>query len=190
MQIRLSALFKERFSKLAVRWIASGLALTANLPGVALDGQNEYAVKAAMLWNFTKFVEWPKSALGEKSSPFVFAILGEDPFARSLEGALKGQQVDGHPVSLRKFPSGVPEGRVHVVFVADSARARWKELANFAGNPILLVGETESFAKGSGHIAFVADGRRIAFVINNRSAQAAGLTISSKLLSLAKKVDP
>jgi len=167
------------------------VALAAALVGAAHAGNStdEYAVKAAMIWNFTKFIQWPASSLGDRSGPFVIGVYGDDPFDGKLEAAVRGKDVDGRPVAVRNFRTSV-EGRVHVLFIAESMKSRWRDLGILHGKPILLVGESEGFVKGTGHIAFVNDERRVAFVIGNRAAQSAGLSISSKLLALAKKVDP
>jgi len=151
---------------------------------------DEYAVKAAMLVNFAKFVKWPSSAFPDGRSPFVIEVYGDDPFGRHLDEVAKGQQLDGRPISIRRVRKGGIDPSAHLLFVGDRSAKSLKELSICGGKPILIVGESEAFAKTAGHIGFVMDGLRIAFVINNRSAQSDGLMISSKLLNLAKKVDP
>lgn len=153
-------------------------------------GSDEYSVKAAMIWNFTKFVEWPTGLIGDRSIPFVIGVYGDDPFAGKLEATVRGKDVNGHAVTIKKLQTIGADCRAKVVFVAESMKSRWKDLGILQGKPILVIGESEAFVKGTGHIAFVKDDRRVAFVIGNKAAQSSGLAISSKLLALAKKVDP
>lgn len=170
-------------------WACVAAFLTAQGVHSSAPGHDEYAVKAAMLVNFAKFVKWPASAFSDSRSSFVIAVYGDDPFGRHLDDVVKGQQLDGRPISIRRVRKGSVDTSAHLLFVADKSTKSLKDLSICGGKPILMVGESESFVKSAGHIGFVMENQRIAFVINNRIAQSAGLTISSKLLNLAKRVD-
>lgn len=169
---------------LAVAWLAQCITSAGTGPHDELD------VKAAMIYNFTKFVEWPEGAFENARAPFVIAYIGDESIGKRLVTAVKGKQFGSRAYIIRRVAPRGLDFRFHVLVVADKPAMTISQLSICRDKPILMIGDTESFAKGGGHVGFVEDGRRIAFVINNRSAQASGLTISSKLLVLAKKVDP
>jgi len=160
--------------------------LAASDPGsVPASGYSEYEIKSAMLYNFTKFIDWPASALGEGAAPLVVGVLGNDPFASWLGAALRNKTVCGHPVVVRRFESPTEVKGCHVLFVGASDRKRIARiLCSLGSAPILTIGDGEQFAKLGGIIGFIRDGNRIRFEINLLAAEQARLRISSKLLRL------
>jgi hypothetical protein len=160
---------------------ASGPAIQcqANSPG-------EYQLKAAFLFNFAKFVDWPPGAFPTAASPFVVCILGQDPFGTDLDDALRGKTIADRSIVIRRCQSDADARGCQIVFVSRMERRRISEiLQGLRGVNVLLVGESEGFAAGGGAIEFVLDQDRIRFRINPGAASRAGLTISSKLLALA-----
>lgn len=149
---------------------------------------SEYAVKAAFLYNFAKFVEWPAEAFEGPQAAVTFCILGEDPFAGELERVIAGKMVRGRPVAIRYFPR--PEGleRCRILFVSSSERDRFGEILVAVRRGILTVGEDERFARAGGIINFTLRNSRIRFQIDQGAAARAGLAISSRLLELAEEV--
>jgi len=149
------------------------------------SSRDEYEVKAAMLYNFAKFVDWPAAALAP-GAPFVIGIVGNDPFGIRFDASLRDKAVNGHPIVVRRFALADDMKGCQVLFLsaADPARAR-RVLQSFARAPVLTVGEGEHFAAIGGVIGFVMDDRRVRFEINLDAAHRAGLQISSKLLRLA-----
>jgi hypothetical protein len=144
----------------------------------------EYDVKAAFLYNFTKFVEWPPSALQERGD-FQLCVLGEDPFGRSLE-VVADEKVAGRRISLLRTPKlAEPEG-CQILFISRSERHRMPEvLRELRDTPVLTVADTDGFLGHGGIINFILEGSKVRFEINQEAAERAGIKISSKLLRLA-----
>jgi hypothetical protein len=161
------------------------LALLLALPAMTF-GQtvDEYEVKAAFLYNFTKFVEWPSS---KGSSDFVIGIFGDDPFGTALEDATHGKTVNGHSIRIRRLKDPSEARSCGIVFVTATDNKRTTQLFEaIASTPVLTVGETSDFMKLGGMIRLSMDGSRIGVVINSEAAGPAGLKISAKLMSLAQ----
>ena len=149
----------------------------------------EYQVKAAFLYNFAKFVDWPPSAFSDAKQPLDICVYGRDPFGTALEDALLGKTIGERRVGLGRAMQFQDLAGCHVVFVSASAHESAAELANrLKGRAVLLVGESEGFAASGGAIQFTIEDNRVHFVINPDAADRAGLKISSKLLALAKIV--
>ncbi len=149
----------------------------------------EYQVKAAFLFNFAKFVEWPPSAFSDPKQPLDICVYGHDPFGTALEDALLGKTIGERRVGLGRATQFQDLASCHVVFVSALVRESAADLANrLKGRAVLLVGESEGFAASGGTIQFTIEDNRVHFVINPDAADRAGLKISSKLLALAKIV--
>ena len=157
-------------------------------PGTARAEQlQEYQVKAALLYNFTQFVQWPDKAFGSAAEPFVVATVGEDPFGGELERAMEEKSVAGHAVVVKHFASAGELGKCHLLFVPKSEDSRLSAIFDAVGDkPVLTIGDTDAFPWAGGTIRFFLDQDRIRFEINTDSADKAALKISSKLLKLAR----
>ena len=153
----------------------------------AQDSQpTEYQIKAAFLYNFAKFVDWPPGAFEQPKSPIVFGILGESPFREDLARTIQNKTVDSHPLVVRNYQSAAQATNCHILFICISEKKRLPEiLMSLKGHSVLTVSETERFTEAGGMINFVLQGTKIRLRINNAAATQAGLKISSKLLSLA-----
>jgi hypothetical protein len=146
-------------------------------------------VKAVFLFNFTQFVEWPAQALGGPDAPLVIGILGDDPFGRYLDETVRGELVRGRAIVVRRFRSLRDMGTSHVLYVSRSEYAELPAiLAALRGRAILTVGEGPAFTAGGGVIAFTLERSRIRMRINPAAADAARLTLSSRLLQVAQTV--
>jgi hypothetical protein len=146
----------------------------------------EYKIKAAFLFNFAKFVEWPPGAFSDLKQPISICVFGRDPFGHALEDAMLGKAIGDHPVLLGHAKQIVDLVGCHIVFVSAADSSRLPELlAHLRGRGVLVVGESEGFAGAGGTIQFVLDQNRVRFAINPDAAERAGLKISSKLLALA-----
>lgn len=148
----------------------------------------EYRLKAAVLFHFAQFVEWPPAALGNAGAPFVICIAGENPFHDDLEEAVQGKSIASRAVQIRHLKQTQAAQECHVLFVT-------KDDANLAGRvstlrktPVLTVGESDDFLEQGGIIRMFVEDRKIRFEINQGAAEAANLKISSRLLLLAKTV--
>ncbi len=163
-------------------------ALLGAQPGRAGDTSLEYAVKATFLYKFAPFVEWPSSAFDQPGSPFVLCIVGNDPFAESVEKTVAIQHVGDHPVVLRRLAVADGKAGCHVMFVGGSqGQTVAQALDAVRGSPTLTV--TDSGAAAPGIVQFVVLGGRVNFDIDTAAAAANHLTISSKLLALAHGVN-
>jgi len=156
----------------------------------AASGPKEYVVKAACLFNFSKFIDWPTNAFSTPDSPFVIGIAGANPFGSDLQTMVQGHSVAGHPITVREIaPDDPAAGDCQILFISratDSAAASL--LQSLDKKPVLTVGETESFARCGGMIQFAVESSRLRFDINAESASRSGLNIRAQLLKLAREV--
>jgi hypothetical protein len=151
---------------------------------------NEYAVKAAFLYHFAQFVDWPDGTFPQADSPLVYCTIGEDPFHGALEASLLGKKMDGHPFQVGHARQiGDDLQACNVLFIGEKEKGILPEvLANLKGRPVLLVGESDRFVQDGGMIGFCLEANKIRFEVNMESAEKAKLKISAKLLALAKNV--
>jgi YfiR/HmsC-like len=150
---------------------------------------NEYELKAAFLFNFAKFVDWPSNMFANPADAFSVCVVGADPFGRALDDALLGKTVDQHPVSVMRIRRVADIAHCQILFVPASESRQLPEIvAKLRGQCVLVIGETDDFASSGGVIQFTLEENRVRFFINTDAADRAGLKISSKLLALAKIV--
>lgn len=149
----------------------------------------EYQVKAAFLYNFAKFVEWPPQAFKTPQDPIAICVLGANPFGAALADLIRGKSIDGRPIVFRLVQEAEEAGACQILFVGASAEKRFRSLwGNLTPAGLLTVGEAPGFTADGGMINFKLDSGRVRFEINLDAAQRAQLHISSKLLSLAQIV--
>lgn len=148
---------------------------------------SEYELKAAFLFNFAKFVEWPPKAFAKDSSPLVVGVLGEkNPFGDDLKRTVRNKTINNRPLEVKEIQSVTEATNCHILFICTSEKKRLPEILDgLRDTPALTVGETDRFIQAGGMINFVLAGNKIRFEINDDAAKKAGLKISSKLLSLA-----
>jgi hypothetical protein len=144
----------------------------------------EYQVKAAFLFNFLKFVDWPLPAEG---GPWVIGVLGKDPFMDSLEDMVRGKTVNGRPVVVRHYPRLTDVHDCHVLFVP---RPEFKRGGNFLLPMALTVGESAGFLEAGGVLNFILSDQKVHFEANAQAAKAAGLHVSAQLLQLGSSSRP
>ena len=148
----------------------------------------EYEVKAAFMFNFAKFVQWPASAFASESSPLFIGVLGNNPFGAELDRTMRGKSINNRPVAVKQCHTLAEAGRCHVLFISTSEKARVRQIVDaLDAAAVLTVGETENFIPSGGMVSFFLEGRRIRFDINGDAVRNAGLRMDSKLLELAKK---
>lgn len=170
------------------------LVLAAGLP--AFGQVAEYSVKAAYLFNFTKFVEWPLSAFPDKDAPFLIGVLGEDPFGKTLDAAVKGKSIKGRSIHIKRFDGfdgtqTLQLRRCQILFIAYSEKGRLREILEaLKGGTVLTVSEIEKFPLLGGMILFDQEGERIVLAINRKAAQGCKLEVNSKLLRVARVQRP
>jgi hypothetical protein len=148
----------------------------------------EYQVKAAYLYNFGKFVQWPAKNGEPKNDSFSICLLGRNPFGGALAG-LAGQTINGRIVETRHIPGVQDAKKCEVLFVAASEQDRITEiLAAVQKLPILTVSDMPHFVAHGGTIEFVAQDGKVRFQVNRAAAKSAGLGLSSELLKVAVNV--
>jgi hypothetical protein len=149
----------------------------------------EYQIKAAFLFNFTQFIEWPTNAFADADAPLVIGILGNDPFGGALSQTIEGETVRGRKVVLRTFKRPEEARACHLLFISRSEQSRLSQvLAALKDTPVVTVSDADQFVRRGGMIGFVMIENKVRFDINPQTAAKAGLKISSKLLKLASNL--
>lgn len=150
----------------------------------------EYPVKAALLLNFAKFVEWPAGSAQVTSDSVELCVLGTDPFGPLLDGTVKGRNAGGRPITVRRTRRVEEMGGCHIAFVASAPDERMRAtLAALGRQPVVTVGESSLFGEQGGVISFVVEDNAVRFDVNRAAARRAGVQLSSKLLGLARTID-
>jgi len=168
-----------------VGWISYSGSQVLHLNGEGV----EYPVKLALLYNFTKFIEWPPDSYRDPAAPLTICIVGRDPFSIDSESDLRTRIVGNHPVKVLALKSIDSLNWCQMVFIPATERSQAEKIVrDVKGSNTLTVGETEGFGGLGGMINLTVEGNTVHFEINQLAAQRAGLKISSKLLSLAKIV--
>lgn len=155
------------------------------LAGEQRASSAEDEIKATFLFNFTKFIEWP----ARRSGSFRLCTVAEPPFNAAVDRTLEGETVEGRPI-VRVSPA-TPDGArsCQILFLGrqENDRAeRW--IAAVRGAPVLIVSESRAAWDRGAQINFVVDDNRVKFDVNTDAASRARLTVSSKLLRVARKV--
>jgi hypothetical protein len=169
-------------------WVLVAFALVwGGLAGAEPDSPTEYQVKAALLFNFAKFVDWPASAFAGPEAPFVIGMVGEDPFGPALEETLRNKNVNGRAIRIEHLGPGQDLKSCHLLFVCASER---KRLAALLGSlekaPVLTVGDgLERFLGGGGMVNLLQQNNKVRFAVSQERVAQSGLKMSSKLLRLA-----
>jgi hypothetical protein len=178
-----------RFASRALAAAALASVLVAAVP-IQAGTPSEHQVKAAFLYNFANFVEWPDGALGPAGAPIKVCVVGADPFGGALDDAFRDQVVQGRRVQIVRGPTLAAVGRCHILFLSQSEQDRWPALLKELGNaPTLTVADGPPLVRQGGMVNFVIEAKRVRFEINRGAAEHAGLRISSKLLALARLVE-
>ena len=169
----------------------SALLIAGGGPALAQGGSapkfSEYEVKAAYLFSFMQFVEWPASASTNADAPILIGVLGEDPFGSSLDETIKGETIDGRPLAIKRKRQIADLKDCHLVFVSRSEKARLREiLGALQGCSALTVSDVEQFCRNGGMIGLINERGRIRFEINQQAAERSNLKISSELLRLGR----
>lgn len=169
-------------------WLLAGAASTTPLPAAEAP-THEYELKAADLYNFALFIEWPASALPTTNSPIIVGVLDSGEAMPVLWSVLAGKTANGRPVQLVPASTNRLGKNYHILFVTRAARQTPEALhAALDGTSTLLVGETDQFAERGGGVGFVREGDRIRFTLNLENTTQAGLKVSSHLATVARLV--
>ena len=169
---------------LSLAWAAAALAAEDPAPLI------EQQIKAAFLYKFAAYVEWPPGVLAGAESPIVIGVAGADRIAQELNQAVRGQTISGRTLRVRRLePGESADGCCHILFIGAGERRRAKELlARSEGRPVLTVTDSGiEHPKGS-VINFLAFENRVRFDISREAAERNGLLLRSQLLAVARQV--
>lgn len=150
---------------------------------------SEFQVKAAYLYNFGRFVQWPDESGADRHEFFEICVLGTDPFGQALDATLAGGTIGGKSVAAKRITKPQDVDSCRILFISSSEESHLKEdLAALDKTRVLTVSDIPRFSERGGMIGFILDGNRVRFDVNLDSAQGAGLTLSSELLKVATSV--
>jgi hypothetical protein len=175
-----------KLCNLALHRIALTAVMGFILLGIAAAQEMEQNVKAAYLYNFTKYVTWPAGCFESNESPIVIGIVGTDSLGGALDSAVSGKTVDGRRLVVKHYRWNQDLSTCEVLFVPAGEMGNAALLERIKRKPVLTVGESPGFARRNGIVNFVIEANRVRFEINASAARDSGITVSSKLLSLAK----
>lgn len=171
---------------MAVKLLLLALLLCFGRNAFSQEQPSEYQVKAAFLFNFAKFVEWPPEAFPATNSPIIIGVLGKNVFGDDLEKIIRDRRVNNRPFRFKNFSSAGEAAHCHILFISASEKDNFKKILNDLNRAsVLTVSETDGFIQAGGMINFTIEDSKIRFQISDEAAKKAGLRISSKLLSLA-----
>jgi hypothetical protein len=172
-------------TRIAALALGLGLVLAAPLGAGPPARDVEYAVKAAFLYQFARFVEWPEGSPAA-SGPVRICVVGEDPFGDALDLATQDKRAGGRPLLVRRFRRVEDVKSCSIVFVSGPDPLQAKAVAErLRGSASLLVGEAPDFGLHGGMIAFRVEHDVVRFDINQNAAETEGIRISARLLGLA-----
>jgi len=153
------------------------------------SASKEYEIKAAFLFNFTKFIEWPPLRFSEASDPIIIGVYGENPFGDILATNVRGRRVNGREIQVRAITSALEARQVHLLFVGGAARYDPESLkAALQGSGTVMVTESTSLGRKSGVIILTVEDNKVHFEIDQDAAESTGVKLSSQLLKLATAV--
>lgn len=153
------------------------------------SNSSEYLIKAGFTYNFAKLIQWPANAFPQPNSPVIIGIIGNDPFGGTLDEVLAGKNVNGRELVIKHLKWGADLKACNILFVSSSEALHIDEIFHIVkGLPILTIGETPNFARRGGIINFILEDEKVHFEVNVEAAKDADITISSRLLSLARIV--
>src|SRR2546422_5347934 len=148
-------------------------------PPAWAEEAGEYQLKAAFIYNFVQFTEWPASAFSSPDEPIMIAVVGPDPFNGGLERAVKDKVVGGRSLAVRHFASADSLEKCHLIFVPSAETGGRAILNRLAGKSVLTIGDGDDFTRPGGAIRFYRDKNRIRFEVNVKAADRSNLKISA-----------
>ena len=170
--------------------IAIAWALLA-VPGLWAQGSKptDFQVKAAYLYNFGRFVEWPTQTAATRGDAFTVCVLGQDPFGPALDATLAGGTIGGKRVIAKRISGPQESGNCQILFFSFAEDGRLNKIMEAIDKQaVLTVSDMPQFAERGGMIQFVLEGNRVRFEVNLTATQHAGLKLSSELLKVATAV--
>jgi hypothetical protein len=177
---------------IAITCLLSAMALGSHAQGLDVSDSSEYLIKAGFIYNFAKLVEWPTTAFAQQDSPIVIAILGDDPFGATLDRIVADKKINGRSLVVKRLRWGKDLKDLrdcNILFVSSSEKEHIDSVVDaLKWLPILTIGDAPGFAKRGGIVNFTLEDNKVRFEVNVEAAKHADLTISSRLLTLARIV--
>lgn len=168
---------------------ASLLALLLAPLALAQTAITERGVKAAFVYKFLGYVEWPAQAFARPDAPIVVGVVGADDIAGEIADIVHGRNVEGHPVDIRRLRAGDSIAGLHVLFIGAAERGRTTALVKSAhARGILTITESDDAADQASIINLVVTDGRVRFDVVLEAAERAGIKLSSRLLAVARVV--
>ena len=162
---------------------------TPDGPASGSAAAKEYQVKAAFVYNFTKFIEWPPRSFSGANDPIVIGVLGGGVFGTEIEQVVMNRTVNGRGIVVKSVVSAAQAQSVDVLFVSEAQDYSFGEITPaIERSPILTIGESRAFADRGGIINFVLENDKVRFEINMEAAERTGLKVSAQLQKLAKAI--
>ena len=183
---------KKVATLIAITCLLSAMALRSHAEGLDAPDSSEYLIKAGFIYNFAKLVEWPTSAFPQPDSPIVIGILGDDPFGATLDRIVTDKKINGRGIAVKRLKWGrdVKDLRdCNILFISSSEKEHLDSVVDaMKWLPVLTIGDAPGFARRGGIINFTLEDNKVRFEVNVEAAKHADLTISSRLLTLARIV--
>jgi hypothetical protein len=174
----------------ALRRIATAVCLLAVASPVAAQETLEPDVKAAFLYNFTRYIEWPPGP-APTSEPFRLCVVADSVIKNAIQRTVTGESVNGRPLVMTEPRTEREAQTCQILFVGRSEHQRAARLlAAVRGLPVLTVGDSSRFTEQGGMIEFLLEERRVRFDVNLASAERSKLKLSANLLRVARQVRP
>lgn len=152
---------------------------------IAHGFEREYEIKAAFIYNFAKFIEWPETKFTDAKAPLILGILGSGPIGAALE-SLENKTVRGRQLTIQQVAAPENLSQYHMLYICKSEKPELNRIIEHLGSqPILTISDIQDFVKTGGHINLVIRQNKIRFIINSVAAKKANLKISSRLLKLS-----
>jgi len=178
-------IYRREIVLLWVSLLISGLPQYARPQPVAA----EYQVKAAFIFHFAQFVDWPPGVLINSDSSMILCVFDDEPRRQEFQSTIEGKAIGARVLHVRQISQSQEVQGCNILFLSrDEARRQTAILKSLRGMPILTVGETDNFLSSGGMIRFHLDEDKIRFDINLDGAESSHLKISSRLLLLATSV--
>lgn len=153
------------------------------------SASKEYEIKAAFLYNFVKFVQWPSQSFASPESPIIIGVFGQNPFDGELERDVQGKKINGRRIEIRWVQNADDARQTQLLFVDASSDSKLDELMGAIKDVrVVTVGESDAFAHHGGTITFTTQGDKLRFAINIGSVERTGIKISAQLQKLATEI--
>jgi uncharacterized protein DUF4154 len=159
--------------------------------GLRASDSPEYDVKAAFLFNFAKFVEWPPSSFAGPEAPLAICVLGHDPFGTTLDNVVRGESANDRVIAVDRPQNATAARSCQILFVSASEQPRFAEiLRTIDRSRTLTVSDVPGFLEAGGALRFFLAGNHVRFEINAAATERAQFRVSSKLMRVARVTRP